>query len=68
MTVYENKVYYIKGLTMRVHDFDKKTDEMVITIKKNPSTQMNTAPKNLHYNPAEHAVLIHNVTNSMNLI
>jgi len=62
MAVFEGLVYYIKGGSVRVHDFDKKTDVQLIPIKKTASMQLNSAPKSMNYNPAERCLLIHNVT------
>lgn len=56
--VHGSVLYYVKDRYLRTHDLAQGRDNPLIALRRPPTTTLNSAPRTLSYNPAEHAVLI----------
>ncbi|GBF89236.1 coatomer subunit alpha [Raphidocelis subcapitata] len=51
-------LYYVKDRYLRTYDLAQGRDNPLIALRRPPTTTLNSAPRSLSYNPAEHAVLL----------
>lgn len=55
---YGTSLYYIKDRYIRSYDFATKADNPLTALRRNPSALYNQGPRNISYNPAEHAAIV----------